>query len=157
MLAHDGRASAADVARATGRNPATTRRQLARLITSGVVVFRCEVAQVESQWPISCTFVGRVPAQEHERTAAALATFPGLRLCISTTGDSNVMFTVWVRSLERLLELEVLLGEKLPWLAIADSAVTLRTPKRMGWLLDDHGRATGEVVPSSGLRPTGSG
>jgi len=27
-----------------------------------------------------------------------------------------------------------------------DSSVTLRVAKRMGWLLDDEGRCTGEVV-----------
>src|SRR4029453_7020247 len=52
----------------------------------GLLAFRCEVAQVPSQWPISCTFVGRVPAPEHARTAAALATLAELRLCVSTTG-----------------------------------------------------------------------
>ncbi|HVH23082.1 MAG TPA: Lrp/AsnC ligand binding domain-containing protein [Pseudonocardia sp.] len=154
-LAHDGRASAADLARLTGRNAATVRRQLPRLIASGLLAFRCEVAQVPSQWPISCTFVGRVPAPEHARTAAALATLAELRLCVSTTGSSNFMFTVWVRSLQRLLELERLLAEKLPWLGIVESAVTLRTPKRMGWMLDDRGRATGEVIPATGLRAAG--
>lgn len=152
-LARDGRASAADLARLTGRNPATVRRQLPRLIACGLLSFRCEVAQVASQWPIACTFVGRVPAPEHGRTAAALATLAELRLCVSTTGSSNFMFTVWVRSLQRLLELERLLAEKLPWLGIAESAVTLRTPKRMGWMLDSRGRATGEVIPLSNLRP----
>lgn len=152
-LARDGRAGAADLARATGRNPATVRRQLPRLIGSGLLAFRCEVAQVASRWPIACTFVGRVPAPDHARTAAALATLAELRLCVSTIGGTNLMFTVWVRSLPRLLELERLLAEKLPGLGIVESAVTLRTPKRMGWMLDDRGRATGEMIPISGLRP----
>lgn len=129
------------------------RRQLPRLIGSGLLGFRCEIAQVASRWPICSNFVGRIPAREHGRTAAALATLPELRLCLSTTGNSNIMFTVWVRSLDRLLELEQILAERLPWLSILDSAVTLRTPKRMGWMLDDHGRATGEVIPPTGLKP----
>lgn len=156
-LAHDGRAGAAELARRTGRNAATLRRQLPRLIASGLLAFRCEVAQVASQWPISCTFVARVPPPEHARTAAALATLAELRLCVSTTGGTNFMFTVWVRSLQRLLELERLLAERLPRLGIVESAVTLRTPKRMGWMLDDDGRATGEVVPVTGLRGAAHG
>jgi DNA-binding Lrp family transcriptional regulator len=152
-LTRDGRATAADLARVTGRNPATMRRQLPRLIASGLLAFRCEVAQVASQWPITCTFVARVPVAEHRRTAAALATLAELRLCVSATGGSNFLFTVWVRSLQRLLELEQLLAEKLPWMGVVESAVTLRTRKRMGWMLDDDSRATGEVIPLTGLRP----
>jgi DNA-binding Lrp family transcriptional regulator len=152
-LTHDGRATAAELARVTGRNAATVRRQLPRLIASGLLAFRCEVAQVATEWPIGCTFVARVPVSEHRRTAAALATLAELRLCVSTTGGSNFLFTVWVRSLQRLLELEQLLTDKLPSLGIVGSAVTLRTRKRMGWVLGDDSRATGEVIPLTGLRP----
>lgn len=34
---------------------------------------------------------------------------------------------------------------------LRDNAVNLRTPKRMGWILDTHGRATGEVVVPTAL------
>lgn len=152
-LAADGRRTAADLARITGRNPATVRRQLARLLASQVLSFRCEVAQVQSHWPICCTWLARVPALEHERTVAALRTLPELRLCVSTTGDTNMMFIVWTRSLADLLRLERLLGDRLPWLNLVDSAVSLRSAKRMGWLLDANGRTTGEVVVPSALHP----
>ena len=149
-LCRDGRATAAELARHSRRNPATVRRQLPRLLASRVLSFRCDIAQEQTQWPVSCTFFGRIPATEQDRTAAALATLPELRLCVSTTGESNLMFTVWVRSLERLLDLEKVLGERLPWLQVMDTAVNLRTPKRMGWVLDEHGRAR-EVVPMAAL------
>lgn len=152
-LSRDGRATAADLARRCGRNPATVRRQLPRLLSAGPLAFRCEVAQVASQWPISCTFVARVPPTEHARTATSLATLAELRLCISTTGSSNFMFTVWVRSLGRLMDIERLLAERLPDVTILESAVTLRTTKRMGWMLDESGRCTGEVVPIAALNP----
>lgn len=151
-LAHDGRATAADLARTTGRNPATVRRQLARLLDSGSLIFRCEVAQLSSRWPVIGSWHARVPIAEHERTAAALSTLPELRLCLSTTGVSNLFFTVWARSLPDLLRIERLLGERLPWLELAESTVTLRTHKRMGWLLDEEGRCTGEVVAPDALR-----
>jgi DNA-binding Lrp family transcriptional regulator len=155
-LAADGRASAAELARRTGRNPATVRRHLTRLLASQRLALRCEVAQVESRWPISCSWLARVPPHEHARTVKALSTLPELRLCASTTGETNMMLTVWVRSLADLLRLERLLGQKLPWLDVVDTAVTLRTAKRMGWLLDTDGRCTGEVVPSTTLRGIGS-
>jgi DNA-binding Lrp family transcriptional regulator len=147
LLAADGRLSAAELARRTGRHPATVRRQLRRLLTSGVVALRCDVAQLHSRWPISCTWLARVPPHEVGRTVKAIATLPELRLCASTTGRTNLMITVWVRSLADVLRLEHLLGERLPWLDVVDTSINLRTAKRMGWLLDAEGRSTGRVVP----------
>ncbi|SFW78753.1 Lrp/AsnC family transcriptional regulator [Amycolatopsis australiensis] len=147
VLAADGRASAADCARATGRNPATVRRQLGRLLASGTLSFRCEVAQVVSGRPISSTWLVSVSPADQERTIAALATLSELRMCASITGDATIAFTVWTSSLADITRLERLIGERLPWLSVRDSGINLRTPKRMGWLLDPAGRATGEVVP----------
>jgi DNA-binding Lrp family transcriptional regulator len=145
-LARDGRLSAAELARLTGRNAATVRRQLPRLLDSGLLTLRCEVAQAHSGSPVCCHWLGRIPVGEHARTVQALATMPELRLCVSTTGETNLMLTAWTRSLNDLLSLERLMAERLPWLSIIDSSVTLRAAKRMGWLLDEEGRCTGEVV-----------
>jgi DNA-binding Lrp family transcriptional regulator len=147
VLAANGRASAADCARATGRNPATVRRQLARLLASGVVTFRCEVAQVVSGHPISSTWLVSVAPADQERTVAALSTLSELRMCASITGDATIAFTVWTSSLADIARLERRIGERLPWLSVRDSGVNLRTRKRMGWMLDPDGRATGVVVP----------
>lgn len=146
VLAADGRASAADCARVTGRNPATVRRQLARLLASGTVAFRCEVAQLVSGHPISSTWLVSVSPADQERTVAALSTLSELRMCASITGDATIAFTVWTSSLADITRLERRIGERLPWLSIRDSGVNLRTRKRMGWMLDPTGRATGVVV-----------
>lgn len=152
-LARDGRCSAAEMARLTGRKPATVRRQLARLLDSGVLSFRCELAQGYSRWPVNCNYFARVPPRELDRTVASLTTLPELRLCVSTTGETNLMFSVWAGSMADLLALEQRLSAQLPWLQLIDSGVTLRTVKRMGWILDERGAATGEVVVPSALRP----
>ncbi|MGH3439459.1 MAG: Lrp/AsnC family transcriptional regulator [Sciscionella sp.] len=151
-LATDGRRTAAELARATGRNPATVRRQLARVLASRILSFRCELAQGHTRWPINCTYLARVAPEHHERTVASLKTLPELRLCVSTTGETNMMFSVWMRSVNDLLHLEQRLGKHLPWLDVVDSAVTMRTVKRMGWLLDEQGAATGAVVVPSALQ-----
>jgi len=150
-LAHDGRATAADLARITGRNPATVRRQLARLLGSGLLSFRCEVAAEVSGWSVSSTWTARSEAADHERTVAALATLPELRMCISTTGATNLAMTIWTRSLNDMQRIEQLFGERLPWLRLRENAVNLRTPKRMGWMLDAEGRATGTLVVPAAL------
>lgn len=145
-LTHDGRRSAADLARITGRKPATVRRQLARLVSSGLVSFRCEIAQLESRWPVMCTWFAQVPQQELERTAQSLTTLPDLRLCASVTGSANLMISVWTGSPGELVSLERRMNEKLPWMVLSESVLTLRTAKRMGWTLDPSGRTTGQVV-----------
>lgn len=150
-LAHDGRATAADLARVTGRNPATVRRQLGRLLASDLLSFRCELASEVSGWAVSSTWTARVPSADHEGTLAALRTLPALRMCLSTTGDTNIAMTVWTRSVHDTLRIERLLGQQLPWLQLRDIAVNLRTPKRMGWMLDPTGRATGTLVVPDAL------
>lgn len=146
-LLRDGRAGAADIARLTGRNPATVRRHLARVVGSGALSFRCEIAQDPTLWGLHCTWLARVAEEEKERTVAALATLPELRLCVSTTGETNLLVSVWARSPSDLMRLERLVGERMPWFALVESVVMLRTIKRFGWVVDDRGRATGEVVP----------
>lgn len=150
-LAVDGRSTAADLARSTDRNPATVRRQLGRLLASDLLSFRCELASEVSSWTVSSTWTAHVEPADHRRTVAALATFPELRMCVSTTGDANLAMTFWTRSPHDMLRIERKLGEHLPWLRIRDNAINLRTPKRMGWLLDGAGRATGTVIPPTAL------
>lgn len=147
LLSRDGRAGAADIARAAGRNPATVRRHLARVVGSGLLSFRCEIAQDPTLWGLHCTWLARVPEDEKERTVAALATLPELRLCVSTSGETNLFVSVWARSPSDLMRLERLVGERMPWFRLVESVVMLRTLKRFGWVVDDRGRATGEVIP----------
>ncbi|SDJ04249.1 DNA-binding transcriptional regulator, Lrp family [Actinokineospora alba] len=113
-LAVDGRRAAAELAEATGRNAATVRRQLPRLLRSGLLSFRCEVAQSVSGWPISCTWRFRVQPAQLDKTVDALSTLPNLRLCISTTGNANMVITVWTSELPHVTKLEQLLATKLP-------------------------------------------
>lgn len=98
-------------------------------------------------WGLHCTWLARVPEESKERTVAALATLPELRLCVSTSGETNLLVSVWARSPSDLMRLERLVGERMPWFSLVESVVMLRTPKRFGWVVDDRGRATGEVIP----------
>nr|WP_228045911.1 Lrp/AsnC family transcriptional regulator [Saccharopolyspora sp. HNM0983] len=149
-LTADGRRSAADLARLTGRNPATVRRQVSRLLSSGVLSFRCEVAHLRSRWPVVCTWFAHVPPADLDRTVQSLVTLPELRLCASVSGDSNLMFTLWTASPAELVRVERLLSGKLPWLRLRESVLELRTRKRMGWVLDARGCSTGQVVVPGG-------
>lgn len=146
LLAHDGRLSFADLARLTGRRPATVRRQVARLNASGIMRFRCEVSQESSRWPICCTWFCRLDSTHVSDTVQFLRDIPEIRGCFSTTGESNFMFIAWTRSVHDLLRIEKSVTEAEPALRLLDSAVALTTRKRIGWLLDQSGCATGEVI-----------
>lgn len=145
-LEQDGRGSAAEIARIIGRDPSTVRRQLAQVLASGTLSFRCEIAQDPALWELHCTWLARVPEAEKARTVAALSTLPELRLLASISGESNLLVSAWTRSPADLMRVERLICDRLPWLTLSESIIVLRTAKRMGWLVDERGRATGEVV-----------
>jgi DNA-binding Lrp family transcriptional regulator len=151
-LAVDGRRTAAQIAEVTGRKPATVRRQLPQLLHSGILSMRCEIAQPASGHPVSCTLRGRLDPAQIGRTVGALRGLPNLRLAMSTTGHANFVITVWAGELARISEIEQLLADRLPSLEIMASSVNLRTPKRVGRILDEQGYATGEVVTPTALR-----
>lgn len=146
LLAQDGRASAVEIAEATGQHPSSARRQLNRVLASRTVSFRCELAQDYSGFPISCQWFATVPPREQLLAAAHLARYRNLRLCASTTGTSNFTFVLWLRSATEIGEIEATFLDAVPSARIDESAVTINFIKRVGWMLNPDGTATGEVV-----------
>ncbi|GAB3534425.1 Lrp/AsnC family transcriptional regulator [Arthrobacter tecti] len=146
VLGRNGRATAVEIAEVTGQHPSTVRRQLARVLESGTLSFRCELAQDYSGFPISCQWYANVPPSEHARAAEFLRTFRNLRFCASTTGSSNFTFVLWLRNAAGVAETEAEFFAAIPEARILESSVTVRFLKRVGWLLNPDGTATGEVV-----------
>ena len=146
-LGRDGRAGAAELAVRVGRPASTVRRQLAALVRSGTLVFRCEVAQLLTRWPVCVTWWIRLPTAAIEPAVERVRRDPRVRLCISLTGPSNFLVTAWTRSMTELVRMQNLLEREIPAAEIIDTSVILRTRKRMGWLLHPDGRCTGETVP----------
>ncbi|MEV0319731.1 Lrp/AsnC family transcriptional regulator [Streptomyces sp. NPDC050658] len=144
-LGENGRLSLSEVAARLGVSVNTAGRRLARLLDSGRLVLRCDLARSLSGSPVSVTFFGSVPAEHLEATARELAKLPETRLCVGVSGPQNLVATVWVRSLVDVQALEVRLAHALPHLRIVDRAIALRAVKLMGRLLDAGGRAVGFV------------
>ncbi|HSU46168.1 MAG TPA: Lrp/AsnC family transcriptional regulator [Arthrobacter sp.] len=151
FLARDGRATAADIARALGRHPATVQRQLNRVLASGILSFRCEIAQRYSSFPVTCQWFVNVPAGQHEAAAAQIRTISNVRLSASTTGPTNFVIIMWLHTLADVMTAELALQQKVPGIEIVESAVMLRTVKRVGWMLKEDTTASGAVVHGGSL------
>lgn len=149
-LAADGRAGAAEIADRIGRPASTVRRQLAALVRSGSLVFRCEVAQLLTRWPICVTWWIRLPIDEVGDAVRRVRADPRVRLCLSLTGPANFLVTAWMHTLSELVGMQSALEHALPAAEIVDTSVILRIRKRMGWLLHPDGRCTGRTVPPFG-------
>jgi DNA-binding Lrp family transcriptional regulator len=145
-LARDGRATAAEIARDLGRHPATVQRQLNRVLASGLLLFRCELAQRYSSFPVTCQWFANVPAGRHEEAAAAFRTISNVRLSASTTGPTNFVIIMWLQSLADVMTAELALQQKVPGIELVESVVMLRTVKRVGWMLNEDTTASGAVV-----------
>lgn len=150
VLQRDGRATAAQVAAATGTHPTTAARHLRQAVGTGLVAVRCELAQEHSGHPVPCQWYVRVPPAQLEAAVRYLRSYRTLRLCASTTGDTNLTFLLWLRTPGEILEVEAGLQAAAPGVQVVESDVGVRTHKRMGWMLRDDSTATGEVVVRGG-------
>lgn len=148
FLARDGRAGAAEIARSLGRSPATVQRQLNRVLASGLLSFRCEIAQKLSGYPVSCQWFVNVPAGQHEAAAAELRSLRTVRLSASTTGSTNFVILMWLHSLADVMNAELALQQRIPQIELVESVVILNTAKRVGWMLNPDSTASGAVVVS---------
>ncbi|MFW6187584.1 MAG: Lrp/AsnC family transcriptional regulator [Actinomycetota bacterium] len=146
VLQRDGRAPTARIAAATGTHRATASRYLRQAIETGLIALRCELAQEHSGYPVTCQWYVRVPPAQLDAAVRYLRSYRTLRLCASTTGDTNLTFFLWLRTPGDILGVEAGLQAAAPGVQVVESDVGVRTHKRMGWLLRDDSTATGEVV-----------
>lgn len=151
ILARNGRASAAEISRELGRSPATAHRQLTRVVGSGMLSFRCEVAQARAGYPVACKWLAKVPPGQHAAAAAAIGGLRNLRLVASTTGPTNFTIMMWLRTVADVMTAELALQERIPGIELVESVVMLRAVKRVGVMLRPDGTTTGEVVAAPAL------
>ncbi|MBV1780948.1 AsnC family transcriptional regulator [Paeniglutamicibacter sp. ABSL32-1] len=146
VLMRDGRATASEIALATGQHPSTTGRALRTALETGMVTMRCELASHYTGYPLTVQWFARVPAGTADTVAAFLMEHRTLRLCASTTGAANMTFMMQLRTPADIADIEARLAAKVPGVDIIEACVGVHAFKRMGWMLDPEGRPTGEVV-----------
>lgn len=146
VLMHDGRATVSEIAQATGQHASTTGRALKTALETGMVTLRCELASPYTGFPLSVQWFAKVPAGTEDTLAAVLAEHRNLRLSAATTGAANFTFLMQLRRPADIADVEAELAARVPGVNILESCVGVRTFKRMGWMIDDDGRPTGEII-----------
>ncbi len=144
-LGADGRASYAALAEVTGTSQPTARRRVERLVSSGAVLLRTEVAAPLAGWPVSVVLWADAPAGKLDDVATALGRLRQVRLCATLASTPSLVLVAWLASLDEVHRFEQALVRGVPDVEVLDRLVVLRAVKRMGHLLDEHGCATSTV------------
>ncbi|GMA19708.1 hypothetical protein GCM10025862_39950 [Arsenicicoccus piscis] len=71
-----------------------------------------------------------------------------MRLVQALRGQANLVVSVFGRSLDAIYQWDQRVSVAYPEMHLHESVMQLRWAKRMGWMLDDAGRLTGEIVPA---------
>ena len=140
-LSSDGRASYTALAEASGVSEPTVRRRLRRLLDSGRVAVRCDVAWEAAGWPVHTMVALRVPADELDEAARALSALPDTRFVATCVGEADLIVVLWLPALADAHRCASMLADRFPRARVVRWLTGLRTAKRMGQLLDDRGRA----------------
>ena len=144
-LGEDGRASFATLAQVTGISQPTARRRVDRLVSSGAVLLRTDVAAPLAGLPVMLVLSADAPAGRLDDVAARLGRLRQVRLSATLAGTPSLLVVAWLSSLEEVHRFEQDLVHQVPQADVVDRLVVLRAVKRMGHLLDPDGRATGTV------------
>jgi DNA-binding Lrp family transcriptional regulator len=139
-LGQDPRLPVVELADRTDLSPTTVARRLSRLTSGRVLAWRCDVARVAAGWPVSAHLWGWLPQERVRQVTAQLVGMREVRMCVSTTGPSNLFVSVWLRSMRDLEAFQARLASRAPELTVTDRAVSLWQLKLGGRLLDPEGR-----------------
>lgn len=145
-LARDGRASVAFLAEFLNTPPSTVHRRLQRLLASHQVTMRCDVSPELSGWLVEWSWLVNIVLSDKLRLIEFLRSQPDLRLCASTAGANNFVFTFLSTAISGLADFEASVARTMPGFAPNETLIHLRARKRLGWILDAEGRATGRLV-----------
>lgn len=146
-LAEDGRRSVTELADSLGVSPNTARRRLHRLLDSGRIVLRCELAHTLTSWPVIAVFWAHVPSEAAGMLAHQVARMRQVRICATTaSGPGNLVFTVGLRSVEGIQDMEGSLAREMPAVKVLERSLVMRPVKLAGSLLDVNGCRTRSVA-----------
>ncbi|MBC2640403.1 MULTISPECIES: Lrp/AsnC family transcriptional regulator [unclassified Rhodococcus (in: high G+C Gram-positive bacteria)] len=146
-LSIDGRASTTAIAELAGVSNQRVVDAIATMRRDGSLGLRTDIARTYSEWPVYAWYFMQVPATLVERLRTSLGRIEEVRLAVLVASEYNLILSVWLRTLNDVHRFEVLFEKLLPGARVADRSVVMQISKHVGHILDDHGRATGPVVP----------
>lgn len=139
-LSVDGRAPYPELADQVGTTARTVQRRLARLVATGDVDFRCDLARPLAGWRAAAVLWLEMPDDLLEATGRALLAWPETRTCAAVAGPSNMLLTVGLHGASDLHPLATRLRREFPHIRILDRQMVLRQSKLYGRVLDASGR-----------------
>ncbi|WP_415947966.1 Lrp/AsnC family transcriptional regulator [Streptomyces sp. KLOTTS4A1] len=152
-LSADGRLGYTALGAAAGVSEHTARRRVRRMLKDGDITLRCDFAHPLAGLPTMAVYRAHAPYSRLDATGGALARMEQVRLCGSISGPDNLHIQVLLHGLAGMDPFQAQLAARFPDLEIRDRTVTLRAVKRMGWLLDEQGRAVDRVPLAPPSRP----
>jgi DNA-binding Lrp family transcriptional regulator len=146
LLTVNGRASFAELSAATGISATSVRRHVGKLLRSGILKPRTDVAAELSGSPVQVYLWADTSVEGLPEAARAITQLRQVRLCATVSSAPSLVLCAWLHTVEEVHRLELAIAKRLPHVRIVDRLVVLRTVKRVGRLVDPQGRAIG-VVP----------
>ena len=147
VLSADGRATSGMIAEALGIPLRRARDRLNATIACDDVTLRTDMPRWASEWPVCAWYFISVPAAHMATVGEKLRGLREVRTVLAVAGPANLLVSVWLRALEDVGDLEVLLEQKLPSVRILDRCVVLGVRKRMWRVFDEDERALPAVGP----------
>jgi len=138
-LSRDGRASVADIARATGASSSTVARRLSRLVTEGALRVRAKL--VPSARPRSpVVWLGmRVPPAAVSETVRDIARLTGVNNVSLVAGAHNLLTKVTLPHLAALEAFEAKIHQSNPDILVASRRVVLEQVRHLSRIFDARG------------------
>ena len=139
-LSGDGRMPYSELGELTNMSARTVQRRITRLVATGDIDFRCDLARSLAGWGASVVLWLEMPDALIETTGQALLRWPETRTCAAIAGPSNLLLTAGLHTIADLHPLVSRLSEQFPYVNIVDRQMVLRQAKLYGRVLDASGR-----------------
>ncbi len=139
-LSVDGRATYPELGELVDASSRTVQRRLARLVATGDVDFRCDLARPLAGWHAAAVLWVEMPDHLLEKTGRALVDWAETRTCAAIAGPANMLLTVGLHSASDLHPLVSRLTSEFPHIRVVDRQMVLRQAKLYGRVLDPTGR-----------------
>ncbi|KJY42684.1 hypothetical protein VR41_06710 [Streptomyces sp. NRRL B-1568] len=152
VLARDGRATAAELAAATGWSESTVRRRLEELRRSGLLYFDVDVDPLLYGFTCEAVLWLKVAPGELNGVAAALAGHPEVAFAAAVSGAANMLAYVVCRDADALYDYLATRIGALPGVREAETVPATRLVKRAG--ATPPRRLSPPVPPGSGPGPS---